>query len=61
MLNGASRVGESVRGRVSKREPDLRTVGYAAQLIPLGIALLKNPIVRDMLIRAAVKTARRGK
>jgi len=62
LLNGATRVGESVRGRVSsKPEPDLRTVGYAAQLIPLGIALLKNPIVRDMLIRAAVKTARRGK
>jgi ElaB/YqjD/DUF883 family membrane-anchored ribosome-binding protein len=34
-------------------------VGYAAQLVPLSVELLKNPIVRDLLIAMALRAARR--
>jgi hypothetical protein len=43
------------------RETAVKKAGYAAQLLPLTVALLKNPLVRDMLIRAAMKTTRRRK
>ena len=31
---------------------------HAAQLLPIAVALLKNPIVRDLIIRSAMRAAR---
>jgi hypothetical protein len=38
---------------------DASQVQYAAQLVPVAITLLRNPLVRDLLVRAAVRAARR--
>jgi hypothetical protein len=62
MVNGAAHAAESMQARLApKRDTAVKKAGYAAQLLPLTVALLKNPLVRDMLIRAAMKTARRRK
>jgi len=46
-------------GKSRGRGPDLRQAQYAAQLVPLAITLLKNPLVRQILIGAASRASRR--
>jgi hypothetical protein len=67
--SGAARISDAIREKTSrgaeqvtsatKSGPDPKKAVYAAQLIPLTVALLKNPIVRDLLIRAAVQATSR--
>jgi hypothetical protein len=64
---------EEIRQRAPRRFPSLDSIGlpiagrgsgggigpqHAAQLLPIVVALLKNPIVRDILIRSAMRAAR---
>jgi hypothetical protein len=42
-----------------RSSPDANQLRYAAQLLPVLLALLRNPLVRDFLIRSAVRAARR--
>jgi hypothetical protein len=39
--------------------PNPRDVRYAAQLVPITLALLKNPLVRQLLWRSVTRAARR--
>jgi len=50
------RNGRSSRGPAT---PDPGQMRSAAQLVPLALALLRNPLVRDFLMRSAVRAARR--
>jgi hypothetical protein len=64
---------EEIRQRTPRRFPSLESFGlpiasrggagsvdprYAAQLVPIAVALLKNPIVRDIMIRSAMRAVR---
>ena len=69
VTSGASRLSDAIRDKASrgteqlaartKSGPDPKKAAYAAQLIPLAVAALKNPIVRDFVIRAAVQATSR--
>jgi len=71
LASGAARLTDAIRERASKGSEQVasasksaqesKTAAYAAQLVPLTVALLKNPIVRDLLIRAAVQATSRRK
>jgi len=50
--DGGGDLGEAVAGKA-------RRAAYAAQLVPIGMALLRNPIVRDLLVQALVGRLRR--
>jgi hypothetical protein len=52
--------GEALRRDRRPGGLDLAQVRYAAQLLPVGLALLRNPLVRQLVMRAAVRAARRG-
>ncbi len=58
-------LGRSVSGdgavKRKGRLVDVSRARYAAQLVPLAFALLKNPIVREYLARAAMASTRRRK
>jgi len=62
---------DELRGTVSERASNVksavrpkssvlgvRQARYIAQLLPLVIALLKNPLVRDMIVRTAMRSTR---
>jgi len=49
-------IGLPIAGRGSDGRAS--NVGHAVQLVPIAIALMKNPIVRDFVIRSAMKAAR---
>jgi hypothetical protein len=71
LASGAARLTDVIRSTGSRpaAEPKPSTsdargssrAAYAAQLVPLTVELLKNPIVRDLLIRAALQAASRRK
>ncbi|HEY7063288.1 MAG TPA: hypothetical protein VII06_17555 [Chloroflexota bacterium] len=50
--DGGSGLADSVAGQA-------RRAGYAAQLLPLSLALLRNPLVRDLLAQILVNRLRR--
>jgi hypothetical protein len=50
--NGSPDVGEAVAGKA-------RRAAYMAQLLPIGMALLRNPIVRDFLAQMLASRLRR--
>lgn len=47
--------------RLRMRRPDTRQVRQAAQLVPIALTLLRNPLVRSLLLRAAMRAASRGR
>ena len=47
------------RGRRASR-PDLGQMRNAAQLVPVALTLLRNPLVRQLIMRSAVRAARRS-
>jgi hypothetical protein len=73
LSSGAARLTDAIRDKTSRISPqpasrstsalssDSGRAAYAAQLVPLTVALLKNPVVRDLLIRAAVQATSRRK
>jgi len=71
LASGAARITDTIREKTSKSSEqvasasksaqDSKAAAYAAQLVPLTVALLKNPIVRDLLIRAAMQATNRRK
>ena len=50
--DGGVNVGDAVAGKA-------RRAAYAAQLFPLAMALLRNPIVRDLLVQVLMSRVRR--
>jgi hypothetical protein len=71
LASGAARLTDVIRSSGSRladeAAPTISEVkrsgraAYAAQLVPLTVELLKNPIVRDLLIRGALQAANRRK
>ncbi|MBM2809616.1 MAG: hypothetical protein HW416_375 [Chloroflexi bacterium] len=43
-----------------KAMPDAGQLRHAAELFPIAIALIRNPIIRDFLARSAMRATRRG-
>lgn len=40
--------------------PDVGQLRHAAELVPVALALLRNPLIRDFLARSALRATRRG-
>jgi hypothetical protein len=55
----ASDVRDQARRRMSAPNIGVRQLGNAAKLLPLALALLRNPLVRAILWRSAARIARR--
>ncbi|MEA2638820.1 MAG: hypothetical protein QOF51_214 [Chloroflexota bacterium] len=50
---------KAVKNRRSEGMPDASQLRYAAQLVPIAFALLRNPMIRDLITRSATSRVRR--
>lgn len=53
----AARANGAARAQRRSGFPNPRDVRYAAQLLPMALTLLKNPLVRNLLWRSAMRVA----
>jgi hypothetical protein len=52
--------GKALRRGGRPSSPDFSQVRYAAQLVPVALTLLRNPLVRQLVMRTAMRAARRS-